>query len=47
MKRMKGFITGIEVTLVVMVLAYVGIVGSHALKGEKAPESQPVTNYNK
>lgn len=45
MKRMKGFINGVEVTLLVMILGYAGVVGQRIHSGAKAPESPAVHNY--
>lgn len=45
MKRtQKGFI---ETTLIVMLLTFAGVVGTHVAKGEKAQETPAVHNYNK
>ena len=44
MKRNKGFI---ETTLVLMVLAFASLVAYDLQRGEKAPETPAVHNYNK
>ena len=44
MKRFKGFA---ELGILLMVLVFGGIVGNHVAKGEKAPETPAVHNYNK
>ncbi len=43
--KQKGFF-GIETTAVVALLVWAGVVGTHVVSGEKAPEAPVYHNYN-